>query len=234
MTSSTAKSVYWQGIRDGIPFILMVVPFAMLFGVVATEAGLNIIETVGFSVLVIAGAAQFAALQLMVEDAPTVVIIATALAVNLRMAMYSASLAVHLGPAPLWKRAIVAYVNFDQSYAMSSVKYDAEPEMNWQEKLAYFFGVVTLIAPLWIIMSLVGALLGKSISSGMGLDFAMPIAFIAVIAPMLKTLAHVAAAATSVCLALALVSLPLNFGLAIAGVAAMIVGACVETLMESR
>ena len=101
MTSTSVKSAYKQGFRDGAPFILVIVPFSMLFGVLATEAGLSIFETLSFSVVVIAGAAQFTALQLMGEDAPTLVVLASALAVNLRMAMYSASLSPHIGGAPL-------------------------------------------------------------------------------------------------------------------------------------
>ena len=53
-----AKSAYWQGVRDGAPFIFVVSPFAMLFGVVSAEAGLNVFEALAFSVVVIAGAAQ--------------------------------------------------------------------------------------------------------------------------------------------------------------------------------
>src|SRR6056297_2366962 len=120
MASSTVKTAFWRGARDALPFVLVVGPFAMLFGVVATEAGLDLLATMGFSVLDIAGASQFAALQQMTEGAPVLVAIATALAVNLRMAMYSAALLPHLGEAPLWKRAVVAYLNVDQTYAMRS------------------------------------------------------------------------------------------------------------------
>jgi predicted branched-subunit amino acid permease len=93
-------------------------PFAILFGVVGTEAGLNLAQVMGFSVGVIAGASQFAALQLMSENAPTLIVVASALAVNLRMAMYSAALAPHLGPASLRDRALIAYMNVDQTYAL--------------------------------------------------------------------------------------------------------------------
>jgi predicted branched-subunit amino acid permease len=60
---------YWRGVRDGLPFVLVACPFALLFGVVAAEAGLSLAATMGFSFLVIAGAAQFAAVQLMSEGA---------------------------------------------------------------------------------------------------------------------------------------------------------------------
>ena len=59
---------------------------------VAAEAGWGLAETMGMTVMVIAGASQFTALQLLSEHAPLVIVIATALAVNLRMAMYSAAL----------------------------------------------------------------------------------------------------------------------------------------------
>ena len=91
--------------RDGAPFILVIVPFSLLFGVVATEAGLNVLETMSFSVLVIAGAAQFTALQLLTDGAPTLIALVSALAVNLRMAMYSASLTPWIGEATLGQRA---------------------------------------------------------------------------------------------------------------------------------
>ena len=105
----------------------MVVPFATLFGVVAIEAGLTLAQTLTFSILVIAGASQFAALQLMLENAAISFILAAALAVNLRMAMYSAALAPHLGNAALWQRILIGYLNFDQSYILSVAKYENEP-----------------------------------------------------------------------------------------------------------
>jgi predicted branched-subunit amino acid permease len=232
MPSSTAKSVFWRGACDALPFALVVGPFAMLFGVVATEAGLDIVETMAFSVLVIAGASQFAALQQMAENAPTIIVILTALAVNLRMAMYSAALVPHLGAAPLWQRAVISYLNVDQSYAMSVAKFEGAPAMPLREKVAYFFGVAAPVAPSWYIMTLVGALVGKRIPPEFALDFAVPITFIAIVAPMFRTLAHVVTGFTSVVAALALSFLPSNSGLLVAAAIAMAAGARVELWLE--
>ncbi len=87
MTEQSVGKFFWQGMKAGSPFIIVVVPFGLLFGVVATEAGLNLVETMSMSFLVIAGASQFAALSLMQENAPLLIILGTALAVNMRMAM---------------------------------------------------------------------------------------------------------------------------------------------------
>lgn len=242
MTTSTvkataktpAKSAYWAGVRDGTPFILMAGPFALLFGVIATDAGLTLAQAMGFTVLVIAGAAQFAAVQLMVENASIAFVLLAALAVNLRMAMYSASLVPYLGSAPLWKRACIAYLNFDQTYITSVARYEARPEMTAQDRLAYFFGVATPITPLWFGMTLVGILAGKAIPEAWALDFIMPIMFLAMVAPMMKSVAHIAAAGMSVIVALSLVGLPAGTGLLITAVAAMVTGAVVEMWMERR
>ena len=231
MAASSPKSSYLRGVLDGAPFVLVVVPFAALFGVVASEAGLPLAEVMGFSVLVIAGAAQFAALQLMQDGAPTLVILATALAVNLRMAMYSASITPHLGALKPWQKALVAYLLVDQSYMLAIARYEAQPQMPLGEKFAYYLGVISPVAPTWYLASLAGALLGAAIPPAFALDFALPITFLAMIAPMLKSAAHVAAALTSVLVALALAWMPYGSGLLLAALAAMMVGAEVERQM---
>ena len=232
MTVTTTKSAYWAGVRDGLPFIVMVVPFALLFGVVGIEAGLSMAQTMSFSVLVIAGASQFAALQLMLENAVIGFVLLAALAVNLRMAMYSAALAPHLGAAPFWQRALVGYLNFDQSYMASIAKYEDNPQMTLQAKVAYFLGVALVISPLWCVFTYIGARLGATVPADIEIAFILPIAFLSMVAPMLKSLAHVAAAFVSLIVAISLAGLPAGSGLLIAAVCAMLTGVVVETWME--
>ncbi len=232
--ANSDRTAFWRGARDAGPFVLVAGPFGALFGVVASEAGLNLAQVMGFSVVVIAGAAQLTALQLMTDQAPALVVLLSAIAVNLRMAMYSASLAPHLGKARLWERALVAYMNVDQTYAVSVLKYEDEPQMSLSQRLAYFFGTCVPIIPVWIIATYVGALLGQSIPTDWDIRFAVPIAFLAMVAPALRTAAHVAAAAASVILAILFAGLPYNLGLLPAGIGAMIVGAEVERRMGAR
>ncbi|SFG66429.1 AzlC family ABC transporter permease [Sulfitobacter dubius] len=234
MAITTTKSAYRKGIVDALPFVLVIIPFASLFGLLATEAGLNVFETLTFSVVVIAGAAQFTALQLLQEDVPTAIVLASALAVNLRMAMYSASLTPWIGGAPVWQRALAAYMTVDQSYVAAMTQYERAPEMTVPQRMAYFFGTVTPVVPLWYIFTLVGAMVGSSVPDSWALDFAIPITFLAMIAPMFRTLAHVAAAFVAVIVSLIAVNVPYALGLIIAGLAGMITGAQVEAWMERR
>lgn len=225
---------YWQGFRDGTPFILVIIPFGAVFGVVATEAGLNLAQVMGFSVLVIAGAAQFVAVQMMLENAPVLIVLAASLAVNLRMAMYSASLAPHLGKISWWKRGVISYFMLDQSYAASILKYDQTPGMTHAQKLGYYLGVVTPICPLWYLSTWGGAVLGTAVPADLPIDFAVPITFLALIVPMLRSAAHVAAALVSILGVLNFAFLPFNLGLLIAALLAMMTGAEIERRMTAR
>jgi predicted branched-subunit amino acid permease len=239
MTATTAKShrpgeAFRRGILHGAPFVLVVGPFAVLFGVLATEAGLDVVETMAFSVVVIAGAAQFTALQLMSENAPTVIVLASALAVNLRMAMYSASLTPWLGAAPLWQRALIAYVILDQSYACASVEFEKRPQMSMAERVGYFLGSVTPVVPAWYLFTWGGAALGQRIPETWALDFALPITFLALVAPMLRTVPHLVAAFVSVAVSLAAAGLPYSTGVLLAGLLAMMAGARAEVLLARR
>lgn len=234
MPASTAKSHFLAGVTQGLPFVFVIAPFGALFGVVGTEAGLDITQVMAFTVLVIAGAAQFTAVQLMTENAPVILILAAALMVNLRMAMYSAALVPYLGAAPLWQRALVAYLNVDQCYACSAARFEARPDMSVRERVAFFMGVAAPIAPLWYTATWVGATLGATVPDAWALDFALPITFIAMLGPLLRSLPHVAAALVSALVALLLRGLPPGIGLMIAALCALAVGAATEIWLERR
>ncbi len=234
MSGSNPKSAYWAGFRNGAPFVLVVVPFALLFGVVATKAGLNLVETMTMTIAVIAGAAQFTALSLMQEHAPTFIVLATALAVNLRMAMYSAALVPHVGTAPRWQRMLMAYFLVDQVFAVSIARFDQRPDMTTAEKTAFYFGAASPIVPLWYLFSWVGAVAGTAIPASYSLDFAVPITFIALVGPMLRSLPHIVAAVVSITASLFLAGLPYSLGVILAALVAMVIGAQTDMWLARR
>jgi len=104
--------------------------------------------------------------------------------------------------------------------------------MTIPQRVAFFLGVATPLAPLWVTMTGVGALVGSAIPPEYALDFALPITFLAMIGPMLRTLPQVVAAFTSMVIGLALVSLPSGTGLLIAAGCAMCAGVLMETWLE--
>lgn len=225
------RRAFWRGYRDCAPFILIVVPYSMLFGAVARDAGLDVLQVMAMAVLVIAGASQFTAVALLQDHAPVFVALLTALAVNMRMAMYSAALVPHLGHAPLRLRALMAYLMVDQAFAVAVRTYEDEPDMPRADKVAYYMGCMALVCPLWYGCTLLGALLGNAIPASLSLDFAVPVCFIALTAPLLRSAAHMAAALTSVVAAILFAWMPWSLGLIVAALAAMLVGGQVERLL---
>ncbi|MGB3688169.1 MAG: AzlC family ABC transporter permease [Jannaschia helgolandensis] len=228
------RSPFRRGVAEGLPFLVIMVPFGALFGVLGVEAGLPIAQVMGFSVLVIAGASQFTAVQLMLDSVPAVIVVLSALAVNLRMAMYSAAMVPHIGAAPLWQRSLIAYFLVDQTYALSVSAYEDRVDWGIADKVAYFAGTALPVFPAWVGSTFVGAVLGARVPDEWALDFALPLAFLALVGPLLKTRAHVAAAFVSVVGALALVWVPWNLGLILAAILALMTGAEVERRTAAR
>lgn len=160
--------------------------------------------------------------------------ILSGLAVNLRMAMYSASLLPWLRDATPGHKAWVAYALIDQSYALSIQHYEQYPRLTIAQRLAYFGGTALVLCVPWMIATWAGATVGQAIPEGIALDFAMPITFLAMIAPMLRTPAHLAACFVAIVAALALAGLPSGLGLLIAAPLGMATGALVEIRTERK
>ncbi|SHI05917.1 AzlC family ABC transporter permease [Marivita hallyeonensis] len=230
----TPTKAFWRGYLDCAPFILIVVPYSMLFGVVARDAGLDVLQTMSMSVLVIAGASQFTALALLQDQAPVFIALLTALAVNLRMAMYSAALVPHVGHARFGTRALMAYLMVDQAFAVAVKTYEDRPEMTPDAKVAYYFGAMMLICPIWYGCTFLGAVMGQAIPDSWSLDFAVPVCFIALTAPLLRSLPHVVAALTSCAMAIAFGWVPWSLGIIFAALIAMAVGAQTELYLKRR
>ncbi|MGB0438542.1 MAG: AzlC family ABC transporter permease [Paracoccaceae bacterium] len=225
---------FFRGFRHGAPFLIVIIPFAVLFGVVSREAGLAVSEALIFSAVVVAGAAQFTALQLVMDNAPMVIVIVSALAVNLRMVMYSAAMTPHFGPGPRWMRVLTAYLLVDQTFAQCSLEFERAPTLTLFEKFGYFMGNSAIVYPSWLAGTAVGSLLGAAIPADFGLEFALPIAFLSMIGPLLRTPAHIIAALTGAALSLICAGVPYNLGLILGGLGGMIAGAQVEQWQSKR
>jgi predicted branched-subunit amino acid permease len=216
-----SRAAFWRGFVSALPFLLVVGPFGLVFGQVAAEAGLHIMAARAVSVLVIAGTARFTSRQLPAERAPAAVAVLAGLAVNLRSAMHSAALVPQLGAAPPATRALVACLPVDQTFA-SVADHERRPGMAPAERTDFHFGSAAPVVPVRIGARVADALRGRSIPPEYALGFAVPVAFLAILAPMVPTLAHPVAAA------LAFGWLRHGGGLLVAGLLAMVAGAEVE------
>lgn len=222
------------GVWASLPVLLAVAPFGLIFGTLAAEAGFDLLQTMTFTSLVVAGASQLASLQLLSDGAPALIAVLTGAVVNLRMAMYSASIAVHWQGLGMAWRIPAAFFLHDQAFALSIARYRARPEESVADRAGFFFGIGVTTVSVWIACSWLGAEIGTRIPAGWGLDFAAPVCFIAVVAPMIRGTANVVAALTSAALAIAFAGLPGGTGLIVAAAAGIAAGMATARRMARR
>ena len=226
---------HWKdGIRVMLPLFPGVIPFGVIAGVVASDAGLDMLAGIGQSIIVYAGTSQIAATQLIGEAAPFLVIVMTGLIINLRLAMYSAALAEHVSALPRGRRWLVAYLMTDQSYALSAMRYAAQPDMTLAQKYAFYMGGALVMWSIWLAATATGYLRGNRIPPGWSLDFIVPLSFIALIVPAIRDRANATAALVGGGVAVLGWNLPFNLGLFLAALAGVVAGYVVETFAPRK
>jgi 4-azaleucine resistance transporter AzlC len=227
MADSARRDAFFAGVRSILPITLGVIPFGVIAGVAAIEAGLATGQAIALSPIVFAGAAQLATADLMARDAAPVVIVLTALVINARFAMYSASLAPSLRGIGLATRALAAYLLTDQAFAVSVVHFDRTRE-GLDVRTAYYFGAAAPLWVIWQVTTVIGVLIGSGVPPEWSLDFAIPLVFMALLFPAISDRGTRLAAAVAGISAVALVGLPLNLGLLAASALGIAAGTIVE------
>jgi predicted branched-subunit amino acid permease len=184
--------------------------------------GIPPLEAMALSVVVYAGASMLAATQLLAGGAPLAVILVTALFINLRFMMYSASIRPHLAALPVRWRLAAGYLLADNAYALSVARFTEHPEM--KGKAGYYFGAALAVWLTWQAAVGAGIALGAGLPAAWRLEFAAPLAFIALTVPLLRDRAMVAAALAAAATAVAAAGLPVRLGLAAAALAGLAAG----------
>ncbi|MBI5069586.1 MAG: AzlC family ABC transporter permease [Deltaproteobacteria bacterium] len=226
----TRRGEFLAGCRDELPILLGVAPFGMIYGILALSAGLPPPAAQAMSSVVFAGSAQFITAQLIRDGAPGAVIVLTVFVVNLRHALYSASLAPYLRHLNGWWKALLAYLLTDEAYAVAVTRYardgertDVSPWRHW-----YFLGAGLTLWASWQVSTAVGVFLGAVVPESWSLDFTLPLTFIALVFPALRDRAGVAAALTAGLVALLALGLPFKLGLIVAAAAGIAAGMFAE------
>lgn len=217
---------FLSGVRDELPILLGVIPFGLIFGALAIHNGLSPWMTQATSLIIFAGSAQFIAVQLLGAGASTAVVLMVVMVVNIRHALYSASVApyiAHLKPA--WKY-VLAYFLTDEAYAVAITNYEQKgvsATRHW-----YFLGTGVTLWSAWQVSTVIGIIVGGTIGSNWPVGFALPLTFVALVVPALKDRPSVAAAVTAGIIGLLTVHFPYKTGLMLAAFCGIAVGLWME------
>lgn len=213
---------FLHGYKDTLPILVGVAPFGMIYGVLAIKAGLAAGVAQAMSLIVFAGSAQFLIVQLLSAATPWPLIVMSAFIINLRHALYSASVAPfvkHL--SPLWK-GLLAYFMTDEAYAVGIIHYNQSGSQGLQHW--YMLGAGIALWSGWQTSTAVGIFLGAKIPTQWSLDFTLALTFIALVIPALKDRPAVLSAVSAGATAVAAYQLPFKSGLILAALVGIGVG----------
>jgi 4-azaleucine resistance transporter AzlC len=227
--SSTPRSELWAGLKDTIPLMIGALPFGLIFGATALTYGLSPAAVAGMSAFVFAGSAQFIGAGMVHNGAPIPIIVLTTFVVNLRHALYSASLAPYLkGLSQRWIVPLSFWLT-DETFVIVIRRFeqpDESPHKHW-----YFLGSELGMYINWQFWTWVGIFAGSRIDNPArwGLDFAMIVTFIGMVVPAVKTRPTLVSVIVAGAVAVLANPLPYNLGLLLAALCGVVAGMATQS-----
>ena len=206
------------GVSAMLPLLLGVVPFGLVFGVLGISSGLSETETILMSSIIFA--------ELWAAGSAYIVIGSSVALINLRHVLYSASVAQHLDKLNFKWRIILAYLLTDEAFAVSIKRFTS----HGTSRPVHFFmlGSGLTLWLTWQTSTIIGVIVGSTIPENWELAFAIPLTFIAIVVPLLRSIPTIVSALTSGLVAICGQSLPWNTWIIIAALGGILMGAFVE------
>ncbi len=222
---------FWNGVKQALPIVLGYIPVGFAYGVLAQKNGLGLFNTIAMSIIVFAGSSQLIGAGLFGAAASPFTLIFTTFVVNLRHLLMSAALAPKLKGWKKWQIALFGYELTDETFALHTMRMAKRDPPKVET-----FAVNITSQSSWIVGSLSGYLAGGQLTDvrPIGLDFALPAMFIALLVPQIVKPVYLMMALLAAGLSVTLYLLNFNQShVIIATVVGATVGVGVEQWMKS-
>lgn len=226
LNSRTRSREFWNGVRDEAPILLGVAPFGLIFGALAADAHIAAPAAQAMSSIIFAGSSQMIATQMIGAGTSGLMLLLVVFVVNLRHALYSASVAPHVRHLNLGWKFLLSYLLTDEAYAVTITHYNQEGDPT--HKHWYFLGAGLTLWSAWQISTAIGIFIGGQFLQDWPLSFVLPLTFIALIVPVMKDKASIAASVTAALVGLLTFDFPLRTGLLVAAFIGILTGMLVE------
>ena len=223
---------FWLGVRHELPLQLGVVPFGLVFGILGLASGLTSLQTILLSSILFGGASQVVFAQLWAAGTPPLVVGGSVGVVNLRHVLYSASMAQYLGHLPLRWRILLGYLLTDEAYAVSIKRFQDGLDSPHQHYHLLGSGMTLWVA--WQTSTIIGVIAGTTIPDTWSLSFAIPLTFIAVVAPSIRRRADLVACVVAAALSLICQPLPWKSWIIVAACGGITAGWLTQYLAKTR
>ena len=231
LSSPAARSAFLSGVRDTLIVIPSYLPFGLVCGVASVNAGLTTGASLALPALVFGGSAQAVLLQFVQANASLWVAVLSGAVINLRFAVYSAAMAKHVRHLRKPQRMLAAAFMVDHNFAFLQRRLTTHPQGG--QLMAYYAGTTLVFWLVWLLFCAVGIFAGNIVPVSWQLDFAVPLCFIAMLAPSLRQLPMATAALASGIASVLLFALPLKLGLIAACLVGLLVGLGVQNKSEN-
>ncbi len=230
--SAASRAAFRAGVLECLTLIPSYVPFGLVCGVASVQAGLGEWGAVALATFAFAGSSQAVLTQFLQGGAPLMIAVLSGLVVNLRMAVYSAAISSRIAGASRKERVLWAAFLVDQTFISNEIRHQRGQHMN--HPLAFYLGCALTLWPWWVMMNAIGAFAGAKLPASWQLDFTIPLSFVAMVVPLLKSRAQILAAVAGGLAGVLLYAMPLKTGLIAACVVGMCVGMLVDTIVAKR
>lgn len=226
-TSSATHA--WAGVRDMTPMVIGVIPFGLAIGATVAATTIDPWAALASAPAILAGAAQLTTIRMLEEGSNPFVIVASALLVNLRILLYSASLAPWFRGVRLRTRLLLAGSVIDQTHLVCVRRFE-RGDLDRRGRVAYYAGASTWLLAAWIGSQTVAVVIGAELPAAARLDMAAPFALLGLLAKSLDTRPAAVAAVTGALTVSVGAGLPFQSATLVATLA----GLAIAVLLEGR
>ncbi|CAK4075288.1 hypothetical protein VDT1_3909 [Vibrio sp. 16] len=222
--------LFMQGTLAMVPLSIAVIPWGLLAGSFAIEAGLTVWESQALSAILFAGSAQLVATGMLKAGASLATMLLATFFITSRHLLYSVSMRSKVSPLPLKWRLALGFLLTDELFAICGQQSDKQFN-RW-----YALGAGLSFYLCWNLATLVGIVAGSYIPAmnELGLEFAVAATFIAIIIPNVKNAPILIAVLVSLTLSVLCSYLNVESGLMIASIGGMLAGYVAETLKGGK
>tara|TARA_B100000287_G_scaffold390062_1_gene400621 strand:+ start:517 stop:1203 length:687 start_codon:yes stop_codon:yes gene_type:complete len=183
------SEIFKRGSLDIAPHMMSVIPFGIICGALGVEMGFNPYLVYAMSIIIFGGASQIVFLQLLSGGASTFIAITSVGVINSRHLLYGAVLSEYLEKLSLLKKLIISYFIVDQGFAESNKFFKKNKDQINNHYHLLGTGITMWVC--WQISTILGIILGSFIPDELGLKFAVPLTFIAILVGELRKVDHV-------------------------------------------
>lgn len=224
----------WPDFVAGARDIVLVVPgplsVALIASVAAVGAGLSTLQAYVMIGVTFAGASQLAALELLTEGTTLAVVVLTALVINARFAIFSASLAPRFREHSARWRWLLGAVISTPAAVVSLARFAGDGAVDAR---SYYLGAALTMWGAWQAGTVVGLVVGSRLPTGLGLDFVVPLVFVGLLFQTLGERPSAVAGGVGGVVALAGAGLPLGLGFVVGAVTGVLAGEAAHWLGDA-